>query len=153
MAKSTIPALNKEAEQATTTEAKQTLMKKMFNFGKDIFTGSRNIVKDSEGGIYKKTASSVLANALGEGFEEVTEEGLADFVRGTHDLVNWLSDGKHKNMINMDGWQTRYAMNFLGGFIGGGTHSTLQDYSAFKTYSNISSQEAIKHVTQMIRNG
>ena len=153
MAKSTIPALNKEAEQATTTEAKQTLMKKMFNFGKDIFTGSRNIVKDSEGGIYKKTASSVLANALGEGFEEVTEEVLADFVRGTHDLVNWLSDGKHKNMINMDGWQTRYAMNFLGGFIGGGTHSTLQDYSAFKTYSNISSQEAIKHVTQMIRNG
>jgi hypothetical protein len=43
-------------------------------------------------------------------------------------------------------------MNFLGGFVGGGTHSVFQNYNAFKTYSNISSDDAVKEVISMVRN-
>jgi hypothetical protein len=93
-----------------------------------------------------------VANALGEGTEEVTEEVLADVVRGAHDLATWLSGSKQKDMLNMNGWQTRYTMNFLGGFVGGGTHSVFQNYNAFKTYSNISSDDAVKEVISMVRN-
>lgn len=152
MADGSIKALNNEVEQAATTEAKRGLMKKMFNIGKDIFTGSNNVIKNSENGVFKKTVLGNVANALGEGTEEVTEEILADVVRGVHDLGNWITGGKQKDMLNMNGWQTRYAMNFIGGFIGGGTHSVFQDYNTFKTYSNLSSDDAVKEVISMVRN-
>ena len=152
MADGSIKALNNEVEQATTTEAKRGLMKKMFNIGKDIFSGSNNVIKNSENGVFKKTLMGNVANALGEGTEEVTEEILADVVRSAHDLGNWITGGKQKDMLNMNGWQTRYAMNFIGGFIGGGTHSVFQDYNTFKTYSNLSSDDAVKEVISMVRN-
>ena len=152
MGKNTIKALNESVENTTDTTAKKKLMRKLFDYGKDVFTGSRNIVKDfDETGAFKKTLSANIANGLGEGFEEVSEEALADVVRVSHDLVNWLTDGKQKDMLNMDGWQTRYAMNFIGGLIGGGTHSVLQNYNTFNTFNNLSSQEAMKYVINEFR--
>lgn len=152
MGKNTIKALNESVENTTDTTAKKKLMRKLFDYGKDVFTGSRNIVKDfDETGSFKKTLSANIANGLGEGFEEVSEEVLADVVRVSHDLVNWLTDGKQKDMLNMDGWQTRYAMNFIGGLIGGGTHSVLQNYNTFNTFNNLSSQEAMKYVINEFR--
>ena len=152
MADGSIKALNNKVDQTASSEAKRGFIKEVFNIGKDIFSGSNNIIKNSENGVFKKTLMGNVANALGEGTEEVTEEVLADVVRGAHDLATWLSGSKQKDMLNMNGWQTRYAMNFLGGFVGGGTHSVFQDYNAFKTYSNISSDDAVKEVISMVRN-
>nr|DAT46379.1 MAG TPA: hypothetical protein [Caudoviricetes sp.] len=139
MAGDSIKALNNEVENATTINSKRNIVKKIINIGKDIFTGSDNVIKESQDGVFKKTVMGNLANALGEGIEEVSEEVLADVVRTSHDLGNWIAGGKQKDMLNMQGWGTRYAMNFLGGFIGGGTHSVFQNYNTFKTYSNLSS--------------
>lgn len=44
----------------------------------------------------KKTVLGNIANALGEGTEEVTEEILADVVRGAHDLGNWITGVSRK---------------------------------------------------------
>ena len=153
MAGDSIKALNNEVENATTINSKRNIVKKIINIGKDIFTGSDNVIKESQDGVFKKTVMGNLANALGEGIEEVSEEVLADVVRTAHDLGNWVAGGNQKDMLNMQGWGTRYAMNFLGGFIGGGTHSVFQNYNTFKTYSNLSSQDAVKHVISMVRNG
>lgn len=152
MADGSIKALNSKAEQTASSEAKRGFIKEVFNIGKDIFSGSNNVIKNSENGVFKKTLMGNVANALGEGTEEVTEEVLADVVRGAHDLATWLSGSKQKDMLNMNGWQTRYAMNFLGGFVGGGTHSVFQNYNTFKTYSNLSSDDAVKEVISMVRN-
>ena len=152
MGKNTIQTLNESVEKAADTTTKKKLMRKLFDYGKDIFTGSRNVVKDfDKSGAFKKTLSANIANGLGEGFEEVSEEFLADVVRGSHDLINWLTDGKQGSMLKGEGWQTRYAMNFLGGLIGGGTHSVLQNYNTFNTFNDLSSQEAMKYVINEFR--
>jgi hypothetical protein len=93
MAGDSIKALNNEVENATTINSKRNIVKKIINIGKDIFTGSDNVIKESQDGVFKKTVMGNLANALGEGIEEVSEEVLADVVRTAHDLGNWIAGG------------------------------------------------------------
>jgi hypothetical protein len=47
MAGDSIKALNNEVENATTISSKRNIVKKIINIGKDIFTGSDNVIKES----------------------------------------------------------------------------------------------------------
>ena len=63
--------------------------------------------------------SSIMANMLAEGVEEVSEEALYDVSRATFNLINSFRGGKTQLSV-FDNALERYGSSFFGGFIGGG---------------------------------
>ena len=86
---------------------------------------------------------------VGEGLEEVSEEALADAIKGIADLAKWTNG----SLLNMDDWFDRYAMNFVGGLIGGGVNGATLDFSTITKTAKLTPQEATKQVIHMINNG
>jgi hypothetical protein len=60
-------------------ETRKSWAKRLFNIGKDI--------ANAEYSTMKKTVGSVVAQGVGEGIEEVSEEALADFSKSCFNLV------------------------------------------------------------------
>ena len=143
-----IETLNKAANEAVSREERHTLFKQAVNFGRKIANADYSLLK--------KSAGSILAGALGEGTEEVSEELLADAVRGIHDSVSWLK-GDDKEMFNTDRIFDRYLQNFIGGFVGGGIAGLGFDgspsaYKQFKDLENMTSQQAMQRIIYKLRN-
>jgi hypothetical protein len=91
----------------------------------------------------------MVVAGVGEGVEEVSEEVLADAVRAMHDLGNW-SSGK---MFTTENALDRYAMNFIGGMIGGGVNGLTTDFSVFNRMAGLSAQDSLKQLIYKINNG
>jgi hypothetical protein len=143
-----IETLNKAANEAVSREERHTLFKQAVNFGRKIANADYSLLK--------KSAGSILAGALGEGTEEVSEELLADAFRGIHDTVSWLR-GDDKAMFNTDRIFDRYLQNFIGGFVGGGIAGLGLDgsssaYKQFKDLENMTSQQAMQRMIYKLRN-
>ena len=142
-----------------TAKAKRDYAKNIFNIGKkainDLYTGMKSTGE--------KTISNALANAGGEGVEEVTEEILADASKAMFNLSSWLRNDD--TILDNNWWDKEsgfnlkrgfdaYAMNFLGGFIGGGIAGlNLDNIKQIKNLASINSKSATQELIAMIRNG
>lgn len=143
-AQTTIKSLNDAVEQTVAKDEKQTLFKKIFNFGKSIFNADYVVAK--------KGLKSVAAAGLGEGTEEVSEEALNDLFRGFYDATNWLS-GNKTHMLNMQGWGDRYLLNFVGGLVGGSVNAAASDFTMWKKFDNLTANDALRQYIQLKKEG
>ena len=136
-------------------EGKKEYTKKLFNIGRDIAR--------AEYANGTRTMTATLASAAGEGFEEVSEEFLADFSKGCYDVVKWLQgEDTRLNSFGYDfskgTWNgseliDRYGMSLVGGFVGGGLTNLGTNYKMINSFNNMTSEKAIQEVVYMARNG
>lgn len=135
--------IQNEAESSVSGEAKRSFIKKAMKFGKDIFDGAYH---------NKKTIKAIGANALGEGIEEVTEEGWADIIKQTANLYNYITNDNTR----FDAWENigaRYGMSFLGGVAGGGLFSATNTYQQFNDIKSMDSKSAQEHLVYLLKEG
>ncbi len=136
-------------------EGKKQYAKELFKVGKSI--------ANAEYATGAKTMKATLAAGVGEGFEEVSEEILADFSKACFNLSQWLS-GSDARMTSFGydpltgEWNTsdiidRYGMSLIGGAIGGGLANLGLNYKAFNSLSNMTSQQAVEQLVYLLRNG
>ena len=147
LTKDAIKQFNIESANATTKQAKSTLWAKTINLGKKIFKADYKVGRQ---GTFSQTLKSTAASALGEGFEETSEEVLSDFVRATYNLYQ-EANGSSSRMSH-DGWQTRYLMSFMGGAIGGGIGNVTLNFNTAKSTGDMTFQKASQELVYMLRN-
>lgn len=136
-------------------EGKKEYAKKLFNIGKNI--------ANAEYTNGTRTTVASLAAGAGEGFEEVSEELLADFSKGCYDTVKWLQgDDTRINAFGYDFKQNkwnanevldRYGMSLIGGFVGGGLTNLATNYREVNQAGNMDSRKAVNELVYMTRNG
>jgi hypothetical protein len=125
--KNEVKPLSKEATETATKEGRQNLFKKIFNIGKRIATD--DYARSEFASKTLNPMNVVLAHAAGEGFEEVSEEVLADFSKTAFNTVNWLRGDETRIAGAWENIGDRYGMSLLGGFLGGGISSVSTDFS------------------------
>lgn len=162
LTKDTLETFKKLGAEAGTSEAaKRTYIQRLVDFGKkvakaefNVGLGKRAAFKDGEG-LLKAGFGSLIAGGLAEGIEETTEEVLADFSRV---LFNGLQSLKGNDSVRMNKpWEDehlfdRYAMNFLGGLIGGGISSAATDFSQVRGAANMDYKQAVQQIIWKARN-
>lgn len=138
-------------------EAKQTLAKtgdkkgfinKMLGIGKDIYTNTA-----AQKALIGKGVSVVGAHALGEAFEETSEELLADASKAIFNVTRWLRGERALDFWKGDNAFDRYTMSALGGLIGGGLTSIATNFRQVSNLSNMSRDTAIQQLLYMSNNG
>lgn len=141
--------VSKNLASASTTE-KKNWVKKLFNLGKE--------AAQKDYSLLNKTAGAVLANGLGEGIEEVSEELLADFSKACFNTYREMTG--QEAILDTFGhnwdWEDaakRYGMSFFGGIIGGGINGAATDFTTLQDYKNIKSDQAMQQLVWMARNG
>ena len=115
-----------EAADTATKEGRQNLFKRIFNIGKRIATD--DYARQQFASSTYNPMQVVLAHAAGEGFEEVSEELLADVSKSAFNVVNWLRGDDTRIAGAWENIGDRYGMSLLGGFIGGGLSSIGTDF-------------------------
>lgn len=100
-----------------------------------------------------KTGKVIGAHALGESFEEVSEELLADLSKSIFNVTRWLRGEDALEMGQWDNMADRYAMSAIGGFIGGGLNSAATDFATAKNLQNMNRTQALQELLYMINNG
>jgi hypothetical protein len=139
----------KEAKQTAAT-SKVGWAKKWINKGRDIAnrTNTRRLYTGAG------TAAKVVgAHALGESFEEVSEELLADFSKSVFNVVRWMEGKEGLDMGQWDNKLDRYGMAALGGFFGGGINSAATDFVQSKNLANMNRTQALQELIYMVNNG
>lgn len=131
-------------------ETKKDWMKRMFNAGKEAAKKDYSLLN--------KTSKTVLANGIGEGLEEVSEELLADFSKACFNAYRTLAgeDAILDTWGNNWDWEdaaARYGMSFFGGIIGGGINGAATDFTQIRDYSKMNQNQAMQELTWMARNG
>lgn len=131
-------------------ETKKDWMKRMFNAGKEAAKKDYSLLN--------KTSKTVLANGIGEGLEEVSEELLADFSKACFNAYRTLAgeDAILDTWGNNWDWEdaaARYGMSLFGGIIGGGINGAATDFTQIKDYSKMNQNQAMQELTWMARNG
>lgn len=139
-------------------KGKKEWAQKLFNIGKGI--------AKSEYANGTRTLSATLASGAGEGFEEVSEEFLADFSKGCFNTINWLRGNDTRmdsfgfswndnGQVKWDGSElvNRYSMSLAGGAVGGAITNVGTNYRMSKNYANMTSEQAMREVVYMARNG
>lgn len=161
LTKDTLETFKKLGADATTNEAaKRTYLQKLVDFGKSVAKGEFNAglgkraAFDADSGLLKAGVGSLIAGASAEAIEETSEEVLADFSRV---LFNGLQKLKGSDVRMQKPWEDdhlfdRYAMSFLGGFIGGGVSSAAFDFSQARKTLNMDYNKAIQEVIWKARN-
>ena len=162
LTKDTLETFKKLGAEASTNEtAKRTYLQRLVDFGKNVAKGEFNsglgkrAAFEADSGLLKAGAGSLFAGASAEAIEETSEEVLADFSRV---LFNGLQKLRGNDDIRMKKpWEDehlfdRYAMSFLGGFIGGGISSAAFDFSAARRTLNMDYNKAVQEVIWKARN-
>lgn len=94
-----------------------------------------------------------VGNALSEGFEETTEELLADLSKSLFNAYATLSGSQSR----LDAWDNildRYSMSFFGGMLGGGLFSLNGELkTAYQAASEMTDTDAGREIMQMLRDG
>ena len=162
LTKDTLETFKKLGAEASTSEtAKRNYIQRLVDFGKNIARGEFNAglgkraAFEADSGLLKAGVGSIFAGASAEGIEETSEEVLADFSRV---LFNGLQELKGNKDIKMKRpWEDdhlfdRYAMSFLGGFIGGGVSSAAFDFSQARRSLNMDYNKAVQELIWKARN-
>ena len=149
LTKDTIKSFEVESSKATTTEAKHAFWNKAINFGKKIFNADYAVGRQNT---LAQTAASTFAAATGEGFEEVSEDVLQDFVNTMYNLYQDSVGADPKDRMHNTDWKSQYMMDFLGGFLGGGIANTTLNFRTAKETNNLTTEKAAQKLVYMMRN-
>jgi hypothetical protein len=123
------------------TKEKVGWMKGIIRAGKEWFNGEM-----ADTGTSKILATHMISNALGEGIEETAEEALADISKVLANGVYWATGSKthlrptwedEEGNINIMHTLSDYALNFVGGVIGGGLGNLLPAYREASRIKNL----------------
>lgn len=137
---------------------------KIVDFAKQTVVGDYNDSKIaralSTGGTKKAFAFSMASNALGEGLEEVSEEAWLDLAKGLYnaaaDMHMTQTGATFQNNGGLEEMLNRYAMNFVGGLVGGGIAVGLPGFQqGIKNMlgTNMDTKQAYQELVSLIRNG
>lgn len=146
-----------DALYGSVQEAKQTLAKtgdkkgfinKMLSIGKDIYTNTA-----AQKTLMGKGASVVGAHALGEAFEETSEEVLADASKAIFNVTRWLRGENSLDFWKGDNAFDRYAMSALGGLVGGGVTSAATNFRQVANLNGTTREAAMQQLLYMANNG
>ena len=138
----------KDAKKALEqTGDKQGFVKKLLNIGKNVAT---NVY--AEKALAKKSAEVIGAHALGEAFEETSEELLADASKAIFNVTRWLRGKDALNFWDGDNALDRYAMSALGGLFGGGITSAATNFSQVKSLAGMDNSAAMQQLLYMANN-
>lgn len=149
--KKDVKEITSDATKTATKEGRQNVFKEIFNLGKKIATNDYAL-SNYASGMYSPM-QVVLAHAAGEGFEEVSEEVLADISKSAFNVVNWLRGDETRIEGAWEDIGNRYGMSLLGGFLGGGISSASTDFSQAKQLANMTNETAMQEIVYMINNG
>ena len=138
----------KDAKKALEqTGDKQGFVKKLLNIGKNVAT---NVY--AEKALAKKSAEVIGAHALGEAFEETSEELLADASKAIFNVTRWLRGKDALNFWDGDNALDRYTMSALGGLFGGGLTSAATNFSQVKSLAGMDNSAAMQQLLYMANN-
>lgn len=129
------------------TGDKQGFVKKLLNIGRNIAT---NVY--AEKALAKKSAEVIGAHALGEAFEETSEELLADASKAIFNVTRWLRGKDALNFWDGDNALDRYTMSALGGLFGGGITSAATNFSQVKSLAGMDNSAAMQQLLYMANN-
>lgn len=129
------------------TGDKQGFVKKLLNIGRNIAT---NVY--AEKALAKKSAEVIGAHALGEAFEETSEELLADASKAIFNVTRWLRGKDTLNFWDGDNALDRYAMSALGGLFGGGITSAATNFSQVRSLARMDNSAAMQQLLYMANN-
>lgn len=116
---------------------------------------------DSTGKVFLK---QIVANSLGEGTEEASEELLYDMSKTIFNVASWMTgsddrmdafDAKNGDLTQIPWMQmlNRYALNFTGGFIGGSLGQGLADYRQASSLKSMDKTQAWQQAVHIIKEG
>lgn len=135
--------------------------KKIINMAKNFFDGTYTLKPETSS--VALTAEHLFANAIGEGFEETSEEMLQDFAKSIYNVYSYLSGSEshirptwedEEGNINIMNTLNDYALNFVGGFIGGGIGQMHQSYKQARSITNLGpNSSAFQELLYLVRNG
>ena len=129
------------------TGDKQGFVKKLINIGRNVAT---NVY--AEKALAKKSAEVIGAHALGEAFEETSEELLADASKAIFNVTRWLRGKDTLNFWDGDNALDRYTMSALGGLFGGGITSAATNFSQVKSLAGMDNSAAMQQLLYMANN-
>lgn len=138
----------KDAKKALEqTGDKQGFVKKLLNIGRNVAT---NVY--AEKAMAKKSAEVIGAHALGEAFEETSEELLADASKAIFNVTRWLRGKDALNFWDGDNALDRYTMSALGGLLGGGITSAATNFSQVRSLAGMDNSAAMQQLLYMANN-
>lgn len=129
------------------TGDKQGFVKKLLNIGRNVAT---NVY--AEKAMAKKSAEVIGAHALGEAFEETSEELLADASKAIFNVTRWLRGKDTLNFWDGDNALDRYTMSALGGLFGGGITSAATNFSQVRSLAGMDNSAAMQQLLYMANN-
>ena len=146
-------ALTKEVREANekyiVDKAKKTWVQKILETGRKI----ANNHYAEQALLGTKGLDVVGAHALGEAFEETSEELLADLSKSIFNVTRWL---RGEEALDLGEWENvgdRYLMSALGGFVGGGITSAGTDFQTANSLSKMNKTQAMQELIYMVNNG
>lgn len=147
IAEALVKPVNDAKKTLEQTGDKQGFVKKLLNIGRNVAT---NVY--AEKAMAKKSAEVIGAHALGEAFEETSEELLADASKAIFNVTRWLRGKDALNFWDGDNALDRYTMSALGGLFGGGITSAVTNFSQVKSLAGMDNSAAMQQLLYMANN-
>lgn len=147
IAKALVKPVNDAKEVLEQTGDKQGFVKELLKIGRNVAT---NVY--AEKAMAKKSAEVIGAHALGEAFEETSEELLADASKAIFNVTRWLRGKDALNFWDGDNALDRYTMSALGGLVGGGITSAATNFSQVRSLAGMDNSAAMQQLLYMANN-
>lgn len=147
IAEALVKPVNDAKKTLEQTGDKQGFVKELLNIGRNVAT---NVY--AEKAMAKKSAEVIGAHALGEAFEETSEELLADASKAIFNVTRWLRGKDALNFWEGDNALDRYTMSALGGLFGGGITSAATNFSQVRSLARMSNSAAMQQLLYMANN-
>lgn len=140
-------ARSKPAQNATKAE-KMNWIQRVIDFGKNKLNGDYIVgVKNQS----QTIMDNMLAGAMAEGLEEVTEEFWADLSKSLYNATQYLRGEEDTYMKAWENVFDRYVMSAVGGAVGGGI--TALDLDVMNQLNkDMTFNEAVQRFITMVRN-
>lgn len=153
MAKAALGEEAKKGAEKAEEEAfkKLSRFRKIFELGKKAYHGELNEVQGLKK-VLGETAGMTLSNMTSEALEESSEELLQDFSKALFNAAASLGGSEHR-LKTFENAFDRYALSFIGGAIGGGIAGTLPGYRAARANSNMTQEQAIRGIVDIVQEG
>lgn len=146
-------AMTKEVREANEkyaiNKSKKGWVQRLLDIGKKI--ANNQYAEQALNG--SKALPVVGAHALGEAFEETSEEVLADLSKSIFNVTRWLRGEEALELGEWENMGDRYLMSALGGFIGGGLTSVAEDFSVANSLGKMDKTQAMQELLYLVNNG
>lgn len=147
IAEALVKPVNDAKKTLEQTGDKQGFVKELLKIGRNVAT---NVY--AEKAMAKKSAEVIGAHALGEAFEETSEELLADASKAIFNVTRWLRGKDTLNFWDGDNALDRYTMSALGGLFGGGITSAATNFSQVRSLARMDNSAAMQQLLYMANN-